>query len=93
METQRINVTVERQPNGTSRAVISFYALSLVGIRASENRIAQDASYTFAFGDEEAHGEGLKQCEIKWPANEGWDHLAAFKPVTIPVEFREEIAP
>jgi len=92
METQRLNVTTERQPDGKLKATVSFYALSLVGIRASGNHLAQDASCTFAFSDEEAHEEGLKQCEIKWPETQGWTHLVAFKPITIPVEFIEKIA-
>lgn len=79
------NVKVEQNADGTAKATFELYALALMATRENGGRfeLHQEASWTYAPTDKEAHDEGLKQAEDKWPSKEGWALQAAIRKVTV----------
>lgn len=78
------NVKVEHNADGTAKATFELYALVLYALvlmatREESGRLAihQEASWTYAPTDREAHEEGMRQAQEKWPSHEGWQNQAA----------------
>ena len=86
------NVKAERGADGAQKATIEIYALSLVAMREDGGRLAfeQEASWTYASSDADAHTEGISQAQEKWPQTEGWEYHVTVRKVTIQLDLLEK---
>jgi hypothetical protein len=83
-----LTVSVDHKPDGTASAKFSAYALALTATRQQGGRgeLRQEADWTSANSDPEAHAEGLEIARQKWPAEDGWTHHVAIRKVTVALD-------
>jgi len=85
MTSQDASVSLEENPDGSKKISFSAYALALMATREPGNAIEvrQEAAWTGANSDTEAHDIGLTMAREKWPTAEGWSHQAAIRKMNI----------
>ena len=70
IEDQSPGAQVEQNADGTANVPFQLYALALLATSRNDKGLAviQEASWTYAPADKDAHADGLAQAEEKWPA-------------------------
>jgi hypothetical protein len=83
-----LTASVDHKPDGTAAVKFSAYALALMATRQHGGRgeVHQEAEWTSANSDPEAHAEGMEMARQKWPAADGWNHQVAIRKVTIALD-------
>lgn len=81
------NVSLEENPDGTKRIRFSAYALALMATREPQPGVSievrQEAAWTAANSDVEAHEIGMRMARDKWTPTEGWSHQAATRKMNV----------
>jgi hypothetical protein len=82
------NFEVQTRPDGSRFGTVTMYALAVMA--ANGNAIAQEAGWSSARSDAEAHEDGLRFAKERWPQTEGWtDHQAAIRKATLTFDLIE----
>lgn len=80
---------VETRADGTRFATVTMYALALMAAKGTT--VAQQAGWSPAKTDAEAHEHGLKLAKEIWPPGDGWtDHQAATRKATLRIDLIEK---
>ena len=89
---KQVSFKVEHKPDGTAIAKVAFYALALMATRESSHglEVAQEPDWTAAESDKDAHDEGMKIAQAKWPPSAGWQSQAAVRKVTMFIDLLKD---
>ena len=83
-----LSANIEHKPDGTAVARFTAYALALMATRERGGgvEVAQEAEWTAADSDHEAHAEGMETARRKWPPADGWSHQVAVRKVNVALD-------